>query len=65
MDPIQLASIEADLRKFALSQAAHDHKGGSPSAKVVADAETYFAFLSRAVPGVRSAVSGAIGSGGE
>lgn len=50
MDPIQLASIEADLRKHALSQAAHDFRGEAVTAKVVERAEAYFAFLRGALP---------------
>jgi hypothetical protein len=41
--------IEADLRKVALSQAAHDHRGNASATTVVADAETYFAFLAKAL----------------
>jgi hypothetical protein len=49
MDPVVL-SLAADLRKHALSQAAHDFKGNGRDQEVVARAETYYAFLCKALP---------------
>lgn len=50
MDPIQVASLEAQLRSTALSQAAHDFRGDAATEKVVGRAEAYFAFLRGALP---------------